>query len=109
MSDHNESPEQAIDVQKHVKTYVTILVSLIVMTLVTVIITQRVEAIPVRLTLAVTFALLQGFLSVSYLMHLNAERKFVIWVLVLTVVFFFALILIPLLTVSDSISTGHVS
>ena len=36
----------------------------------------------------------------GYFMHLISERKLIFWVLVLTVVFFFVLLLLPMLTVA---------
>ncbi len=107
MNEPNQS--EPIDVQKHVKTYITILVSLLVLTLATVGISQITATVTVRITIAVVLAMIQGFLSVGYLMHLNAERKFIYWVLLLTIIFFVVLVFLPLLTVSDSISRAHVS
>jgi heme/copper-type cytochrome/quinol oxidase subunit 4 len=106
MSDQQSN--QAIDVQKHVKTYITIFASMIVLVLIGVCTSQMLESTTARVTTVVVFALIQAFLSVSYLMHLNAEKKFIYGVLLLTVLFFFLLILLPLLTTADS-TTQHVS
>ena len=107
MSD--QQTNQTIDLQKQVKTYITILASMIVLVLVAVGASHYVAAVSARITVVVGFALVQAFLSVSYLMHLNAERKLIYWVLLLTVVLFIALLFLPVLTTADSTSHGHVS
>ena len=106
MSDHSSSQANAtIDVRQHVKIYVSIFVGLIVLTLVTVGVSQLPMPVTARITIALMFALTQGFLSVAYLMHLSAERKFIYGVLLLTVIFFGVLIFLPLLTQADSTTT----
>jgi hypothetical protein len=38
-------------------------------------------------------------------MHLMTEKKLILWVMVLTVLFFIALIFLPVITVADRIGT----
>jgi cytochrome c oxidase subunit IV len=102
------SENQSVDVQKHVRMYVGIFVGLIVMTLATVLFAHFVKSVNARITIAVVFALLQGFFSVAYLMHLNAEKRLIYIVLILTVVLFAPLILLPLLTTADTTAISHV-
>jgi caa(3)-type oxidase subunit IV len=102
------SENQTADIQKEVKAYITIFVTLIVLTLLTVGLSQLTGSVHARVTIAVTLALVQAFFSVGYLMHLNAEKQWVYGVLLLTVVFFGALIVLPILTSADSTHVSHV-
>jgi caa(3)-type oxidase subunit IV len=54
---------------------------------------------------ALVIATVKGSLVASYFMHLISEKKLIIWVLVLTVAFFAALLLLPVFTVADRIGT----
>lgn len=97
-----QSSSNPAHIQKQVKTYLAVFVGLIVLTLVAVGVSRLDLAVSARITIVVVFALLQAFLSVGYLMHLNAEKKLVYAVLLLTVVLFVALLLLPILSEADS-------
>ena len=51
--------------------------------------------------MALIVAAIKGSLVACYFMHLISEKKVIYGVLVLTALFFFALLLLPVLTVSD--------
>ena len=53
--------------------------------------------------MALFIATIKGSLVALFFMHLNHERKLIYWVLMLTVVFFFVLMLVPLSTNLDKI------
>jgi cytochrome c oxidase subunit 4 len=87
-----------IDVDKHVKTYIIVFVSLLVLTLVTVGISYlHLSTLP-AIVLALLVATVKGSLVACYFMHLISERKLIYAVLGLTVLFFFFCLLGPWLT-----------
>jgi cytochrome c oxidase subunit 4 len=93
----------SIDVQKHVRAYILVFVSLMFLTLVTVAISYL--HLPVRqaIMVALLIATVKGSLVACYFMHLISEKKLILWVLVLTVVFFIVLLLVPAFTVADRV------
>lgn len=96
------------DVQKHIKGYIAILAGLIVLTLVSVGISQLDLRAGVRVFLVLVIASIQATLSVAYLMHLNWERRFVHVLLILTLFFFLSLLFLPTLTYFDRVEYHHV-
>jgi len=86
------------DIDRHVRTYVLVFVSLMVLTVITVGIYYLHLPRPAAIALALTVAVVKGSLVACFFMHLISERRLVFWVLVLTVAFFFVLLLVPMLT-----------
>jgi len=99
------SDSHSIDFDKHVRTYILVFVSLMVLTLVTVAVSYL--HLPVRqaITVALVIATVKGSLVACYFMHLISEKKLILWVLVLTVVFFIVLLLVPVFTVADRVGS----
>jgi cytochrome c oxidase subunit 4 len=97
------SDSHSMDLDKHVRTYILVFVSLMVLTLVTVAVSYL--HLPVRQAIAVALVIasVKGSLVACYFMHLISEKKLILWVLVLTVVFFIVLLLVPVFTVADRI------
>lgn len=94
-----------IDIDKHVRTYIFVFVSLMVLTVVTVGISYlHLPTIP-AVGLALLVATVKGSLVACYFMHLISERKLIYWVLALTVVFFIAILLLPVFTQMNHITT----
>lgn len=91
------------DIDRQVKTYILIFVTLMVLTIVTVAISRFHLPIPIAVALALLVATVKGGLVASYFMHLISERKLIYWVLGFTVAFFFAVLLLPLWTHFDPI------
>jgi cytochrome c oxidase subunit 4 len=92
MTDH------AVDIDKHVRIYITVFVSLMVLTVITVAISRVHLPVPIAVTLALIVALVKGTLVACYFMHLISEKKLIYAVLVLTAAFFAALLALPTLT-----------
>jgi len=90
------SDSHAHDVSKHVKTYVLVFVGLAVLTAVTVWIAGLQHTVMAGVVLALIIATIKGSMVASFFMHLISERKGIYWVLVLTAIFFVALIFLPL-------------
>ena len=103
-SDHaaaSMTSDHAVDIDRHVRVYITVFVALMVLTLITVAVSYLDLSISVAVTVALLIATVKGSLVACYFMHLVSEKKLIHAVLVLTAAFFVALLLLPILTVSD--------
>jgi caa(3)-type oxidase subunit IV len=86
------------DVDKHVRTYITVFVVLMALTLITVAISYLHLPLGPAVALALFVAIVKGTLVACFFMHLVSERKLIYWVLGFTVVFFFFCLLGPWLS-----------
>ena len=93
--------DHAADIDRHVKVYITVFVALMVLTIVTVAISRVHLPVPIAVTVALLVATIKGSLVACYFMHLISEKKLILWVLALTVVFFVALLALPAVTHSN--------
>ena len=84
------------DIDRQVKIYILVFVSLMALTMVTVAVSRLHLPIGSAVAVALFVATVKGGLVASYFMHLVSERKLVYWVLGFTVAFFFAVLLLPL-------------
>ena len=107
-SDHAATGDHAADIghdpadiDKHVRVYITVFVVLMALTLVTVAISYLHLSTPMAIALALFIATVKGALVAGYFMHLVSEKKLIYAVLALTVVFFIALLALPVFTHSD--------
>lgn len=91
--------------KKNIRTYWMIGAALYVFTVITVAINQIHLAVPFAITLALIVAGIKGSMVAGVFMHLNHERPWVYGTLVLTVVFFVALLFLPILTTNNGIGT----
>jgi len=91
------------DIDRQVKTYVLIFVTLMALTIITVAISRLHLPVAAAVAIALLVATVKGGLVASYFMHLISERKLIYWVLAFTVAFFFAVLLLPLWTHWDPI------
>src|SRR5687768_9561355 len=89
------------DIDRHVRVYITVFVALMALTLITVAVSYLDLSTPMAVTVALLVATIKGALVACYFMHLISEKKLIYAVLVLTVVFFIALLALPVLTVND--------
>ena len=97
------SDSHATDISRHVRAYILVFVSLMALTLVTVAVSYLHLPVPAAIALALLIALVKGSLVACYFMHLISEKKLILWVLALTVAFFFALMFLPVFTIADRI------
>jgi cytochrome c oxidase subunit 4 len=95
-----------IDVDKHVRTYVLVFVSLLALTLITVAISYLHLPLGPAVALALVVALTKGSLVACFFMHLISERKLIFLVLAFTVFFFFFVLLGPWLTEANQVGAG---
>jgi cytochrome c oxidase subunit 4 len=93
--------DHAVDIDKTVRIYITVFVALMVLTVVTVAVSRLHLSVPIAVTVALLVATVKGSLVACYFMHLISEKKLIYAVLVLTAVFFAALLALPVFTQSD--------
>jgi cytochrome c oxidase subunit 4 len=102
MSDHSAdvdaTHDHAADIDRHVRVYITVFVTLMVLTIVTVAISRVHLPVGTAVTLALIVATIKGSLVACYFMHLISEKKLIYAVLILTVAFFVPLLALPVLT-----------
>ena len=90
--------DHAADIDRHVRVYMTVFVALMVLTIITVAVSYVHLPLAMAVTVALIVATIKGSLVACYFMHLISEKKLIIAVLVLTAVFFLALLALPALT-----------
>jgi cytochrome c oxidase subunit IV len=93
--------DHAADIDRHVRIYVTVFIALMVLTIVTVGISYLHLPVGLAVTAALIVAGVKGSLVACYFMHLISEKKLIYAVLVLTVLFFVALLALPVVTHSN--------
>ena len=93
--------DHAVDIDKHVRIYVTVFAALLVLTIVTVAISRYHLPVHQAVTIALIVATVKGSLVACYFMHLISEKKLIYAVLVLTAVFFAVLLALPAITHAD--------
>ena len=91
------------DVQAHIRTYMKVGISLLVLTVVTVAVSYLPFGVPLAVTVALIIAIFKGSLVASFFMHLIEEKKVIFAVLMLTVFFFFVMLFIPLMGNADKL------
>jgi caa(3)-type oxidase subunit IV len=96
----------AAEVEKKVRTYITIGVVLLICTGITVAASYLNLAVPAAIAVALIIAATKGSMVASVFMHLSHERQWIYGALLLTVVFFIVLLFIPLFTSLDGLSVG---
>lgn len=104
MSDHavdSVASDHAVDIDRHVRVYITVFVALMVLTVITVAISYLHLSVPLAVSVALFVAIVKGSLVAGYFMHLVSEKKLIYAVLVLTIVFFAVLLALPVLTHSN--------
>jgi cytochrome c oxidase subunit 4 len=95
------SNDHSVDIGKHVRTYMVVFATLLFLTVVTVGVSYLHMSIGAAIVLALIIATIKGSLVACYFMHLISERKLIYAVLLLTAVFFVALLFLPFMTSVD--------
>lgn len=98
----------AEDIKKHVRTYILVFVALAALTVVTVTISYLHLATGAAIAIALLVASVKASLVASYFMHLISEKKLVYAVLLLTAIFFVALMFFPTVDFDHHRSMIHV-
>ena len=97
------SDQEAI--RKSIKTYLMVGAALFVFTGITVAVNQVHLAVPLAITVALIIATMKGSMVAGIFMHLSHEKKWIYGSLILTVIGFAILMLVPSLTLNDTIGT----
>ena len=98
--------EHPVDMGKSIRTYGIVGGLLLLFTGITVGVNLiHLSSVALAITIALIIATMKGSMVAAIFMHLNHEKKWIYGALVLTVVFFVVLILLPNLTVGDTIGT----
>ena len=97
--------ETHADIDRHIRTYLMVFGALLVLTAATVG-AWKLESISggTAIALALLIATVKASLVAVFFMHLSNEKKVVLWILALSVEFFFVLLLVPFLGAADVIS-----
>lgn len=93
--------DHAADIDRHVRIYISVFVALMGLTIITVGIAHFHLPVPIAVSVALLVATIKGSLVACYFMHLISEKKLILAVLVLTAVFFVALLALPAVTHSN--------
>src|SRR5262245_8904711 len=94
------------ELRKGIRTYWMIGAALYAFTIITVAVNRVHLAIPLAITVALAVASIKGSMVAAVFMHLSHEKRWIYGALLLTVGFFVVLMLVPLLTTSDTIGTA---
>ncbi|MBI4042150.1 MAG: cytochrome C oxidase subunit IV family protein [Deltaproteobacteria bacterium] len=86
------------EIKKHVRIYIAVFAALAALTVVTVAISYLHLPLPYAIAVALLVATIKGSLVASYFMHLISERAVIYGVLAFTLIFFAALLFIPMYT-----------
>ncbi len=97
-TDHAAHIDHAADIDRHVRIYVTVFAALMALTIITVAISYLHLPLPMAVTVALLVATIKGTLVACFFMHLISEKKLIYAVLVLTGIFFVALLALPAVT-----------
>ena len=100
------SGHDSSDIKNHIKVYLYVFGALAILTVLTVAASYLKLSDGEAILLALTIASVKGSLVAGYFMHLISERALITWILMLTAVFFFVLMLIPMLSYIDLARLG---
>lgn len=92
----------AEEIKKHVKIYIAVFAALAFFTIVTVAVSYLHLPVFQAVAVALVIATIKGSLVACFFMHLISEKQVIFSVLLLTAVFFIALMLLPVLTSGHS-------
>ena len=93
-----------VDLKKHVRVYMLVFGSLMVLTLVTVGVRYLDLPVVPAIMIALAIAMVKGSLVACYFMHLISERKLILILMLATVFFFFGVLLGPVITELNEIN-----
>ena len=99
MSDHN--------IESHIKVYWNVFFALIAFTILTVAISYYdFGSVFWTLFVGLGIACIKGYAVAGYFMHLISEKALITWILMLTAIFFFVLMFIPMTSFIDQARLG---
>lgn len=90
-----------------VRLYVNVFVALMALTVVTVGASYLHLTVPLAIGVAIVIAIVKGSLVAGFFMHLIREKPAIVAMLVLVAVLFGALMILPVLTMKNSVGTPY--
>src|SRR5919106_404790 len=93
--------DHAVDIDKHVRVYITVFVALMALTLIPVAVSYLDLPPAMAIAVALFIAIVKGSLVACYFMHLISEKRLIYAVVVITAIKFVALLLLPVFTHSN--------
>lgn len=99
MSDHD-----TVSIQEHIRVYLTVFGALAVLTVATVLASKLDISTSEAIFLALVIASVKGSLVAGYFMHLISEKATITWILMMTALFFFVLMFLPLMSITDQVN-----
>ena len=90
-------------IQEHIRVYLMVFGALAVLTVVTVLASYLDVSTSEGIFLALIIASVKASLVAGYFMHLISEKSTIIWILMLTVLFFFVMLFLPLISYTDQV------
>ena len=99
MSDHDTG-----SIQEHIRVYLTVFGALAVLTVTTVLASYLDISTSEAIFLALVIASVKGSLVAGYFMHLISEKATITWILMMTALFFFVLMFLPLMYITDQVN-----
>ena len=90
-------------IQEHIRVYLMVFGALGSLTVVTVLASYLEISTSEGIFLALIIASVKASLVAGYFMHLITEKNTIIWILILTVVFFFVMLCLPLVSYTDQV------
>jgi cytochrome c oxidase subunit 4 len=87
--------------QEHIRVYLTVFGALAVLTVFTVLASYLNVSETEAIFLALTIATIKASLVAGYFMHLIDEKQTIIWILILTFIFFLVCMFLPMITEID--------
>ena len=99
--------ESKESIEHHIQTYIRVFIALGVLTVITVAVSYLNVSFIEAFFIAMTVSTIKGSLVLGYFMHLITERQMIIWILVATVTTFIILMFIPLISLTDQVTTWN--
>ena len=90
-------------IQEHIRVYLMVFGALGILTVVTVLASFLDVSTSEGIFLALIIASVKASLVAGYFMHLISEKSTIIWILMLTVLFFFVMLFLPLISYTDQV------
>ena len=90
-------------VQKSVRAYISVFVALMIFTIITVAVSRIHPAVPIAIAVALIIAATKGSMVGTVFMHLSHEKQAIYGTILLTFLFFFLLLFLPLLSYLDRV------
>jgi cytochrome c oxidase subunit 4 len=91
-------------IQDHIRVYLTVFGALAILTVVTVLASYLNVSTSEGIFLALIIASVKASLVAGYFMHLISEKNTIIWILLLTSIFLFVVIFLPLISATDQVN-----